>query len=667
MTAEYGGYAGKLLRVDLTRREVTFQDTWDYLPDWYGGRALAARIAWDEIPPGTGAFSPENRLMILTGPLTGTAAPFSGRTTVCGISAQGHPKEWFTRSSFGGHWGSELKHAGFDGLIIHGRAEDPVTLRIEDGTCRIEDARSLWGLGIYATQRTIMEDYGERWRILAIGPAGENQSRIAIAATETESASGQGGFGAVMGSKNLKAVAVHGSLPLPVSDPGRFERVCRLVRREAHASHGWPHTPKLDPDRVKRYGQKFQACTQGCSVRCYDARFYTTVPAVLQRGKVLSGQMDCIAGLFPGLKGSFYDWDLGFPAGFEIGQLANDHGLNHWEILVGMVPWLRELLREGTLGEVDGRKIDLDDPSFWWHLLTGISSGEGEVRGALAQGTVRASELLGIGRERMEEFFPAWGYAGHWDGHGDRINYVFFPYWLVSALQWAVDTRDPISSAHGYGQNIMGWSRICSPEHGLEWERIMEVSARIYGTTAAADPMSGYTDKAIPAFWHSRRSVMKDSLPVGDQVFPRIYSRKTTDSFARAEEMEGPTFERHLFTSLTGIDWTDEDLDDAGERVLQLERAFHARNHGRSRGDDESVIPYFRAVEQQVNPLIGERMGMDPEGFRGLLDKLYDLRGWDRTTGLPTRETMERFGLDDEADALDIPEMSGEGGEGATV
>ncbi len=648
----YGGYAGKLLRVNLSKRTVEQQETSDYLPNWYGGRAMAARIAWDEIPEGTGAFDPASPLMILTGPLTGTAAPFSGRTTVCGISAQGFPVEWYSRSSFGGHWGPELKHAGFDGLIITGKASSPVFLKIENRKCSIEDASDLWGMGIYDSQKLLMKQFGNNWRVFSIGPAGENKSRIAIAATETESASGQGGYGAVLGSKNLKAIAVHGTLPLDVAEPDRFREVCRLIRNEAHGSHGWPHTPKLDELKVKRFGQRYQACTQGCSVKCYDARFYTTVPAVLQKGKKLSGQVDCIAGLFSGFEGSFYNWKLGFEAGFEIGQIANDEGLNHWEILVGLIPWLRFLKDDGQLKKIDGKKIDLDNPEFWAFLLRGISRKEGEFRSALSEGTVRASQILGIGEKRVKELFPAWGYAGHWDGHGDRINYVFFPYWIVSALQWAVDTRDPISSAHGYGQNIMGWSKICSPELGLDWKRIKRVSSKVYGSETCADPRSGYTGKAFPVWWHGQRSVMKDSLTVGDQVFPRIYSRKTEDNFARAGTMEGPSFERHMFTALTGISWNDRELEHASERVIQLERALLVRNFDRSRIDDESVIPYFEKTEQQINPLIKKKVAMDSTEFKKVMDEYYGLRGWSKNTGRPTVETMKKFQLDKEASEL---------------
>jgi len=145
---------------------------------------------------------------------------------------------------------------------------------------------------------------------------------------------------------------------------------------------------------------------------------------------------------------------------------------------------------------------------------------------------------------------------------------------------------------------------------------------------------------------------MKDSLTVGDQVFPRIYSRKTEDNFARAGEMDGPSFERHMFNSLTGISWTDSDMDYASERVIQLERALLVRNFNRSRADDESVIPYFEMTEQQTNPFIGQPVAMDGSKFRAVMDEYYKLRGWDKILGRPTMKTMRKFSLEKEAEQL---------------
>ena len=640
-----GGYCGKILRIDLTTNQIRIEGTGSYLPHGIGGRGIAAEIAWQEILPGMTAFDPATPLIFMTGPLTGTMAPFSGRTTICGLAPQGVPVDWYTRSSFGGHWGPELKYAGFDGLIITGRSSKPVFLQIQNGVCTLEDARDLWGKGLIESQKLLISRLGKEWRVFSIGPAGENLVRVAVAATETESASGQGGFGAVMGSKNLKAIAVRGTGSIPIADPDRFETVCNLIREEAHGSHGWPHTPRLDPELVHKYGQRFQACTQGCAIRCFDARFYKKVPSKLCPGRILSGQVDCIAGLFPGFAGSFYDWNLGFEAGFEIAQLTNDEGLNHWELLVGTMPWLRYLKQDGEMTQFNGRNIDLDDIHFWVEVIRSISRRKGVLGEALGEGTVRAALQSGLGCGRIGELFPAWGYAGHWDGHGDHINRIFFPFWIVSALQWAMDTRDPISSGHGYVQNIMGWCREHSPVHGISWENILAVGKRVYGSEDAVHPESGYKNKAYPAYWHGQRSVAKDSLPVDDQVFPRIFSKKTEDHFARTGDMDGPSFEYEMFKAATGTAWTAAEYEFYLERVIQLERILLYRNFGRSRQDDEGIIPYLEMPENRVNPYLGKPMSLDAASFRQVMDEYYDLRGWRRRDGLPTRETIRRFKL----------------------
>ncbi|MFC1853036.1 aldehyde ferredoxin oxidoreductase N-terminal domain-containing protein [candidate division CSSED10-310 bacterium] len=644
MTEDSGGWMGKLLRVDLSRGSFERESIYPYASEFIGGRGIAARLAWQELKRGTAALSAENILYILTGPLTGTSAPYSGRTTLCSLAPQGYPVEWYTRSSFGGHWGPELKYAGWDGLVLTGKAPEPVYLWIDNDQVKIENAQHLWGRGIFETQQKLIERYGKKTRVLAIGPAAENLSRIAIAATETESASGQGGFGAIMGYKNLKAIAVRGTQPIKIAHPDQFLKICSLVRDECHASHGWPHPIKLDPQKVKKYGQRFQACTQQCHTGCYDARYYTRVPGVICN-KMIAGQVDCVAGLFPGIKDTFYDWKLGFEAGFEITQMANDLGLNHWEILIGMVPWLRENARAGRIKKIYQRDFNLDDVFCWAELLHAITYRHGEIGNALSEGTVRGSQKLNLGQEFLPDFFPCWGYAGHWDGHGDHINHIVFPFWLVAALQWAMDTRDPISSGHGYTQNIMNWSKINSPAHGISWDTIMDIGQKIYGSKLAVDPRSSYQDKAYPAIWHNHRSVYKDSLPVDDQIFPRIYSNYTQDHYARSEDVEGIDFELHLLNAATGLDFSRLQFENFAEKVINLERLLLQKLHDRSRQDDETLIPYYEKPENSLNPLIGQPVSLNPEKFKVLMDQYYDLRGWDKTTGHPTDDTLKRLGL----------------------
>ena len=637
------GWTGKFLKVDLSTGRFESCDTMRYAEKYIGGRGIAARIAYEEISRGLGAFSDDNLIIIMTGPLTGTAAPYSGRTILCGLSAQGYPKEWYTRSSFGGHWGPELKYAGWDGIVIRGKAKHPVYLNVEDDRVELLDARSLAGLGIFDTQKKIMAQHGAHTKVFAIGPTGEKLCRIAIIATETESASGQGGFGAVMGSKQLKAIAVKGSGSVRIANPERFGKITRAIAKESHASHGWPHTPRLDPEKIEKYGERFQACTQGCHARCYDARYYTRVKCPIS-GKLGAGQVDCVATLFPGLKGSFYDWELGFEAGFELAQMCNDLGLNHWELLMGMMPWLRELARSGKMRKINGYPIDLNDNQFWAMVIRGIADRDGQCD-ALAEGTVRAAEQLGVGEEFIRRFYPAWGYAGHWDGRGDQANHIFYPFWIVSALQWAMDTRDPISSEHGYVQNVMNWSPCRSPEEGLTWEQITELGKKVYGSPDSTDPKSHYGGKAYPASWHMNRSVIKDSVPADDQIFPRIFSRHTEDHYARIDDMEGPDFELHMFNSATGFSLTRQGFDLLAERIVNVERLIHVKLHDRSRSDDETIIPYFEQPERFVNPFVGRPMALEAEKFGAVLDEFYAIRGWSRESGTPTRETLQRLGL----------------------
>ncbi len=653
MADRVGGWAGRILRVDLGSGRIWSEPSLPYGQRYIGGRGIAARIAWDEIPPGVGPFDPPNRLIFAVGPLTGTSAPDSARTTVCTLSPQAYPYEWFSYSGIGGRWGPALKRAGYDAVVVQGAATEPVYLWIEDGRAELRDARPIWGQGTFAAQEWLERQHGAEARALVIGQAGENRCRIAIIASGTGSAAGQGGFGAVMGAKRLKAVVVRGSGGVPIAHPEAFADCTLSIAREVEATLGCPEVPTLDPQAVREYGERFAACSEGCAIaRCWLSRAYRNVPGVLHPDKRYSGTIVCESSLFMGVPGTGYDWQIGLQAGFELAQISQDWGLNHWELGIGMGPWLERCAREGVLADLDGVPIDLHSPHWWETLFRKITFREG-IGDALAEGSVRAAHLLGLGTELVAQYYTAWGFAGHWDGHGDRINVIFFPYWLVTALQWAMSTRDPMSSGHGYAQNIMNWSRLKSPNRGLDWETLAEVGATFYGTRLAVHPASGYEAKAWPAVLHGHRSVMKDCLTLCDQVYPRIYSTKTPDHVARADNgMPGPSFEYHMFRLATGMDIREDEFEAMAERVFNLERALQVRNWGRSRAVDEQVVPHFDRIENWVNPFIGRGVGLDRERFARLMDEYYTLRGWDPASGRPTRSRLECLGLGDVADDL---------------
>ena len=672
MADKTGGWAGKLLRVDLSTRKIWTEPSVEYGQKYIGGRGIAARIAWDEIPAGTGPFDSENRLIFTVGPLTGTSAPNSGRATVCSLSPQAYPYEWFSYSSFGGNWGPTLKYAGYDAIVVQGQSARPVYLWVNDNKVELRDASELWGQGIYATQETLLRRHGKDVRVVAIGQAGENRSRIAIIASGSSSAAGQGGFGAVMGAKGLKAIAVRGSGSIPLADPEAFSDCTLAVAKEMHAPSGCPKWSELSPELVADYSERFYACTQQCANPiCRLSRYYDNVPGVVHPNRKYSGTITCESSLFGGAPGTIYNWKIGFQGGFELARISQDYGLNHWELGIGMAPWLRKCHEAGQLKSLDGEPFDLDQASCWDTLFRKIVFREG-IGDTLAEGTVRAAEILGMGQDFVADFYTAWGFAGHWDGHGDKINLIVFPYWLVSALQWATATHDPMASGHGYAQNIMNWSPMVAGPDGLGWEAIADVAAKVYGTRQAAHPASGYEAKAFPAIWHGHRSIIKDSVTVDDQAFPRIYSNRTPDHFARAADgTPGPSFEYHMFRLATGMQISETEFEGMAERIFNLERAVQVRNWERSRAVDEQVIPHFSSIENWVNPVLGEGVSLDLEKFGKLLDEYYTLRGWDTGTGRPSAAKLKRLGLADVASELSrlglIPEGRHEVGDGTVA
>lgn len=218
-----GGYAGRILRVDLTTGDVrtTPTDAYD-LQTFLGGRGVAAKILFEEMAPGVDPLGPDNRLIFFTGPLTGTRIPFSAKHVVVTKSPL---TGGYTRSISGGYFSPELKFAGYDGLVVTGKADTHVYLFIDDEKVELRDARALWGLSIPKTEDRIRGELGgPPVRIACIGPAGENLIQFASIVNDTYRFAGRGGNGAVMGAKNLKAVAVRGRHHVQAADPNLLER-----------------------------------------------------------------------------------------------------------------------------------------------------------------------------------------------------------------------------------------------------------------------------------------------------------------------------------------------------------------------------------------------------------------------------------------------------------
>jgi aldehyde:ferredoxin oxidoreductase len=643
--SERYGWTGKILRVDLSSGETSTIDTRDYVPAFVGGVGIAARIAWEELVPGTGPFDPANPLFLMAGPLTGTLASGAGRVEVLGIAPQQHPPV-FSRSGMGGHWGAELKYAGYDGILVQGESPEPVYLWIDDGQVELRDARDLWGTGTFGTTRALRARHGPRTRVVSCGQAGERRSRIAVVQTETGNAAGQGGYGGVMGAKRLKAIAVRGTQGVRVARPHALLDLCMQASREGQR-------PGSEERWRERRGQGRP------NVRIRKCGFCMTPCAhpIVSNVQAEDGtRADAVARQCWGYSGTSHAVDAVARA------LTSDYGLNGWEITYGMIPWLQLCVQHGLVDRVDGVDIPVPDvpirylfdcapygSEFIHALVRMIAFREGEMGDALAEGTCYAAERLfgGRGLSLLDRIYPRrCGQTEHWGGHWGPGGTVYWPWWLPPILQWCVDTRDPANdSTHQWTEHVQYYLPVSGPRHGpFPMDTVKAACARIYGHPDVCDPQYTYDPpelKAIPAMWHSHRGMAVNSLVLCDYEQSRVFSMASEDGRADTGLMA------RLLSACTGVETSEADLDRAGERIWNLLRAIDVRHFGRDRVIDESTLDGF------MYPGRDDGVMLDRDRFLKLLDAYYELSGWDLAHGWPTRPRLQALGLADVADELE--------------
>ena len=639
-----GGWTGRILDVDLTAGKTSSRDTMQYVPDFVGGLGVAAKIAWDELEPGVGALDPGNMLFIMAGPLTGTLASGAGRVEVAGIAPQQHPSV-FSRSGMGGHWGAELKYAGYDGVVLRGKSDKPVYLWVHDGEVEIRDAGFLWGTGTFGTTQLLRNVHGPRTRVVSIGQAGEQLSRIAVLQTETGNAAGQGGFGAVMGSKNLKAIAVRGTQGVALARPRQFMDLCMNASTEGQTPRG--HGIERQRDHKVDANLRIRKCGF-CATPCAHP-MYMNLPTATGAGMTTTAR---------------HCWGYRAPREVEAEARAmtSDYGLNGWEITYGIIPWLQLCRQHGLIDAVDGVEIAVPDQpieylrdkvgstgEFLKTLVRKMAFREGELGTALADGACYAADTLfgGEGKPLLDRIYPRHcGQTEHWGGHWGPGGTVYWPWWLPPILQWCVDTRDPANdSIHQWTEHVQFYMPVSGPRRGpFSPEKVKAVCAKVYGNPDVCDAAFEYDPpelKVIPARWHSHRGMIIDSLVLCDYENTRVFSMESEDGAADTAQMS------KLLSAATGVDMSEQELDVAGERIWNVFRAIDVRNHARDREIDESTIDgfMFPGKDDDVMP--------DRTKLLALLDKYYEMAGWSGDKGWPTRAKLEELGLDKVADGLE--------------
>ncbi len=598
------GFTGKLLRVNLTdktikKENLNLKDAREYL----GSRGLGTKIMMDEVDPKVDPFSPENKLIFMTGPLTGTLATSAGRYEVV---AKAPLTGTIGASNSGGHFGPELKYAGYDGIIFEGKSDEPVYLYINDDQVELRSAEHLWGKTVFETTDALLEEVGEDAKIACIGPGGEKLVLFATVMNDKHRAAGRSGLGAVMGSKNLKAVTVYGTNSVQVAKPKEFFEICKKSRKMLkdhpvtgeglptygtqilvnilNQSGGLPtrnwrdggifeHAEDTSGEALtEKYLVKNKGCF-GCNIGCGRIT------------KISDGEFQSFG------EGPEYEagWSYGANCGVKnleaiskANFICNELGID--PITMGAtIACAMEMYGNGIISKEElGRDLFFGDDEGIVELTrqTGLKEGFGE---KLSLGSYRMAKLYGhpeLSMSVKKQEMPAY------DGRALQ----------GMGLEYATSNRG--------GCHVRGY--LTSPE--------------ILGIPAKLNPLTT-EDKA------SWLKTFQDLTAVVDSAGICLF---TTFALGLPEIAE-------MIRTGIGLEYTDEEILQMGERIWNLEKLFNLKA-GFTKEDD--TLP-DRLLKEPMpkGPAKGLVTNLDV-----MLKEYYEIRGWDKES-VPTEEKLAELEL----------------------
>jgi aldehyde:ferredoxin oxidoreductase len=632
------GYMGKILRVNLTREQIEEEPlSEDVAKKYIGGRGLAAKILFDELGPGVDPLGPENKLVIASGVMPGISFSGNSRFAVCAKSPLSYA---WGESLSGGYMAPKIKQAGFDAIVIDGAAKTPVWLYVNQGKAELRDASKYWGQFTADTEKGIKKELGDgnprQTSVASIGPAGEKLVRFACIMNDLREACGRCGVGAVMGSKKLKAWACKGNLkPKVYHDKRLNEYVGQCVKEvkkgpDIQSLHdygtsgileGLSASGRLPTKNFQRgtfegaekiTGQALMssgflvgrdscwACSTNCK-RVVEAKEPYEIP------RELGGQeYETAASL-----GSLCLIDNMYVTG-KANALCNLYGLDTIStgavVAFAMEAYEKRLL---TKEQTDGLEIKWGSPEIVLKLIEKIGKREG-IGNVLAEGVWRAAKKIGRGTEEFAVHVKGQEVPMH-EPRGKR----------GVGLMYAVADRGATHMDWGHDDSWLPDTAL-RPELGLTAEAVPDRDLLEYGLSKVRIAKIGGD------LWS-----MCNSLPVCVfDVYPIGGLEHTT--------LLG------ILNAATGWKMTMKEYMQVGERALDLTRAFNARE-GLTRKDDQ--LPKRLMEPLPDGQFAGEAFTQDI--LDSMLDNYYELRGWDKKTGIPTRAKLESMSLKSVADELE--------------
>lgn len=613
-------YTGIVGIVDLSSsRFETFSITNDLKEQYIGGRGFIARWLFDMVPQDIDAFDEENLLIFAGGALTGTLAPTASRLAVGALAPE---TNIWSIGNAGGNFGSQLKRAGWDALILKGKSPHKVYLLIQDDKIIIKSADHLWGLDSFQTVDVIrLDNRNQRLSVACIGPAGENGTLMATIMVDRVRSAGRGGLGAVMGSKNLKAVAVHGSKDIPIFDPGRFFDECLKINKRSAQLYFKSRWEKGSLGALDRYNEVGALSTRNAQQTVFEgidgikADTYVSDFKQPQMHACFACSIPCWSTYYikDGPNAGFFGENVNATTFKELGArcgLANMKAIlvaNAMCNRLGLdtisapaaISFAMECYQNGILSkeDCDGLELKWGDEQVMMALITQMGHGRGFGK-QLAQGVKRCAEKWGKGAER---------FALHVKGMETT----------------ATDPRGQPSWGLGYATSSRGACHMRAYANFEYSGMTDEEMLRISDTTKIRERFE-YEGKGKAVAYLENLRAIGDSIGVCHLM---------TRAELGFQEVLAP-----LYESATGINMSPENLYKAGERICNLERLSNLR-FGLTPADDTLPNRYLQEPVPD-GPAKGHVFPLKP-----MLKEYYQARDWDQVTGYPSDAKLQSLNL----------------------
>ena len=694
------GWMGKLLRVNLTDKTWSVESS-DKYHEYIGGKGMANRIMYEEVPAGTEPTAPENKIVFAVGPNTAGSAPTSGRITLSSLSP-------FTKyqsivdAHMGGNTAMRMKNAGYDALIIEGASDTPVYLYVNDDNVEIRDASDLWGTTTSHTTAEITKATVPGVNVVSIGKAGENLCNLSCVMNDNAHCGG-GGIGKVFGSKKLKAVAFYGTKGVQLADPAKVQQLNNYVlsdligsnnnhvvptvaqswseyensgsRWTGHPGLTWgaaeggpvdtgesaPGQPTLVGFRcqkavrdrgaiAEKYTVKMTGCAM-CPIHCYGAinvpqmEPVTGVPGAHATTCLQSSGF--IAGVMENVKDVEEEGDSALMRSLYGAILCDDYGLwdNYGELVATLKYFFkddyklaRQIMTEEQFNAINWSKRENGDLSFLDELIELLVDPNHPLYNLTAGAYFvdqKYHDILGDDYLNSQAI-GLWGVMGGKRHHGHECAAQ------VGQLTNIIYNRDGMCHTI---VNITG--------SGLPYAIQKSIIEGLFGE-GALDAPANYTpmneNKAKFAKFGVMRQVIHDSMTLCNWVWPMTFSPR------RERGYKGDlTVEAQYMSAITGEDWDVQKLDEAAERIIQMQRAMTVLSAGTNdMRNNHDVIPNFSyELNPDQAPFTPGTVKMEREDWQKALTMFYQQFGWDEKLGCPTRESLEKFGLKDVADELE--------------